>query len=83
VGKTTCATSIAIALSNKGIKTLLLSTDFTPAVGDILNKKIGPNFVEIKENLTAIEFDHNIITNRWIKKFGPEFSMRFSLILSI
>lgn len=83
VGKTTCATSVAIALSNKGIKTLLLSTDFTPAIGDILNKKIGPDFVEINENLTAIEFDRNIITNRWIKKFGPDFYEILSNIINL
>jgi arsenite-transporting ATPase len=83
VGKTTCAVSIAMALSNKGIKTLLLSTDFTPALGDILNKKVGPEFTEIKENLTAIEFDQNIITNRWIKKFGSDFYEILSNIVNL
>jgi arsenite-transporting ATPase len=83
VGKTTCAASVAIALSNRDINTLLLSTDFTPALGDILDKKIGPNFTKIKDNLTAIEFDHNIVTSRWIKKFGPDFYEILSNIINL
>jgi arsenite-transporting ATPase len=83
VGKTTCASSIAIALSQKGTKTLLISTDFTPALGDIFNKKIGAEFTEINENLYAIEIDHNFITNRWIKKFGPDFYDILSNIINV
>jgi arsenite-transporting ATPase len=83
VGKTTCAASIAMALSNRHINTLLLSTDFTPALGDILDKKVGPNFTKINDNLTAIEFDHDIITSRWIKKFGPDFYEILSNIVNL
>ncbi|MDY6821054.1 MAG: ArsA family ATPase [Deferribacterota bacterium] len=83
VGKSTCAASIAIALSNKNIKTLLLSTDFTPAIGDVLNIEIGSEFTRVKKHLYATALDQKIITDRWVKKFGPDFYEMLSNIVNL
>jgi len=83
VGKTTSASAIALALANKGEKTLLLSTDFTPAIGDVMEKDIGPEFTKIGDYLTAMEINHKTITERWINKFGPDFHQILSRLVDI
>ncbi|MEC9493133.1 ArsA family ATPase [Flexistipes sp.] len=83
VGKTTNASAVALALANKGEKTLLLSTDFTPAIGDVMETDIGPEFTKINDYLTAMEMDHKTITERWIRKFGPDFHQILSRLVDI
>lgn len=83
VGKTTVASAIAVSLSNKGQKTLLLSTDFSPAVGDVLDFQIGHKITKINENLFSIEIDQKSITDRWIKKFGQDFNEILSRLINI
>lgn len=83
VGKTTSASAIALALANRGEKTLLLSTDFTPAIGDVLEIDIGPEFTKVGDYLTALEMDHKTITERWISKFGPDFHQILSRLIDI
>lgn len=83
VGKTTVASAIAISLSTDNRKTLLLSTDFSPAVSDVLDVKVGPKITKINENLFAIEIDQKSITDRWIKKFGNDFNEILSRLINI
>lgn len=83
VGKTTVASAIAISLSTDNRKTLLLSTDFSPAVSDVLDVEVGPKITKINENLFAIEIDQKSITDRWIKKFGNDFNEILSRLINI
>jgi len=83
VGKTTGASAIALALANKGEKTLLLSTDFSPAIGDVMEKDIGPEFTKVGNYLTAMEMNHKTITERWTNKFGPDFHQILSRLVDI
>lgn len=83
VGKTTSASAIALALANKGQKTLLLSTDFSPAIGDVMEKNIGPEFTKVGDYLTAMEIDHKAITERWTNKFGSDFHQILSRLVDI
>ena len=41
VGKTTCASAIALGLAESGRKVLLISSDPTPSLSDIYEQEIG------------------------------------------
>jgi arsenite-transporting ATPase len=57
VGKTTCASSAGFYLSEKGFKTLVISTDPAHSLSDSLGQKIGDEIKEVKsvKNLSALE----------------------------
>lgn len=56
VGKTTVSSSFAVKVSEKGKKTLLISTDPAHSLSDVFNKKIEGE-KKLSENLTAVEID--------------------------
>lgn len=57
VGKTTCASAAALQLADKGLRTLLLSTDPAHSLSDCLEQEIGLEIraVEGVSNLWALE----------------------------
>lgn len=55
VGKTTCSASYALSEANRGLKTLLVSTDPAHSTSDIFETKINDNITNILPNLDAIE----------------------------
>jgi arsenite-transporting ATPase len=57
VGKTTCAAATAIMAARTGIKTLVMSSDPAHSLADALNKELGPEPMEVAENLWAQEID--------------------------
>jgi arsenite-transporting ATPase len=57
VGKTTTACALAIQSADGGQKTLLVSTDPAPSVGDALDLPIGDEEVPIIDNLVARQID--------------------------
>jgi arsenite-transporting ATPase len=57
VGKTTTASATAIAASQAGKRVLLVSTDPAHNTSDILGQPIGPDIVEVRSNLHALEID--------------------------
>ncbi|HTM30866.1 MAG TPA: ArsA family ATPase [Vicinamibacterales bacterium] len=57
VGKTTAASATAIAASQAGKRVLLVSTDPAHNTSDILGQPIGPDIVQVRPNLHAIEID--------------------------
>lgn len=59
VGKTTCATSVAVALAERGYKTILVSTDPAHSLEWVLGQKIAdkPTPVQGVENLEAAQID--------------------------
>lgn len=62
VGKSTMSCATAVWLANKGYKTLLVTTDPAPNLGDIFEQEIGHKITPIGgvKNLFAIEIDPNI-----------------------
>lgn len=57
VGKTSVAAACAWKLADGGQRTLLASTDAAHSVGDVLDRRIGPEVVSVVENLDAVELD--------------------------
>ncbi|MCS7115910.1 MAG: ArsA family ATPase [Nitrososphaerota archaeon] len=72
VGKTTCATATAFHFAKVGLKTLIISTDPTPSLSDIFEVNVRGVATSIRENLTAIELDYNLVIERWKERFGDE-----------
>jgi arsenite/tail-anchored protein-transporting ATPase len=57
VGKSTMSCATALWLATSGHKTLLVTTDPAPNVGDIFAQEVGPKITRVHENLDAIEID--------------------------
>ncbi len=74
VGKTTCASAIAIQLSDEGYNTIIISSDPTPSLSDIFETDVGAKETPIPgaPGLTALEISSDLILERWKEKFGPE-----------
>jgi arsenite-transporting ATPase len=74
VGKTTCATAIAVHFARLGRKTLVISSDPTPSLSDIFEKEIGDRQTPITavDGLYAIEISSDVVLNMWRERFGPE-----------
>ena len=79
VGKTTCAAAMALAASRLGRKVLLVSTDPAHSTADIFERAIGPEPVELRTNLWALEIDAATESARYVVEvkervralFGP------------
>lgn len=57
VGKTSIAAATACKLASTGKKVLVMSTDQAHSLGDSLDYKLGPEPIEVTENLFAMEVD--------------------------
>jgi arsenite/tail-anchored protein-transporting ATPase len=74
VGKTTCAAAIATHLAASGRKTLLITSDMTPSLSDVLERQIGNNVTSVSVNLDAYEISQEAIVSWWRNRFGRDFS---------
>jgi len=75
VGKTTCSAALAVGLSElKNEKVLLLTTDLTPTLSDVLKAELksSPTKVDGYSNLYAMELDEATVIRRWKARFGSE-----------
>jgi len=74
VGKTTCASAIALHFALKGKKTLIISSDPTPSLSDIFEMEIGDRETPIRNlaNLWGIEISSEVVLKKWKERFGPE-----------
>jgi len=74
VGKTTCASAIALHFSLQGKKTLIISSDPTPSLSDIFEMEIGDQERPIKnaKDLYGIEISSDVVLKKWKERFGPE-----------
>jgi arsenite-transporting ATPase len=74
VGKTTCATAIAVHFARLGRKTLIISSDPTPSLSDIFEMEIGDQQTPIAGigGLYGIEISADVVLNMWRERFGPE-----------
>jgi len=57
VGKTTCAAATALRAAEQGYRTLVLSSDPAHSLADALDMPLGPEPVQVVENLWAQEVD--------------------------
>jgi arsenite/tail-anchored protein-transporting ATPase len=74
VGKTTCASAIALHFALQGKRTLIISSDPTPSLSDIFEMEIGDRETAIAgvENLHGIEISSDVVLKKWKERFGPE-----------
>ncbi|GAA4929168.1 TRC40/GET3/ArsA family transport-energizing ATPase [Streptomonospora halophila] len=68
VGKTTMAASAALALADRGLRTLLISTDPAHSLGDALETRLGESPRRVAENLWAAEPDAEAAVRRRVKQ---------------
>lgn len=79
VGKTTCASAMALTASRAGRRVLLVSTDPAHSTSDLFERPIGPEPVELLPGLTGLEIDGRFESKRYLAKvkdqikglFGP------------
>ncbi|HET6878420.1 MAG TPA: ArsA family ATPase [Jatrophihabitans sp.] len=57
VGKTTTAAATALRLADRGVKTLLLSTDTAHSLADALDVALGDEPTEVAPGLSAVQID--------------------------
>lgn len=66
VGKTTCASAMALAASRAGRRVLLVSTDPAHSTSDIFERPIGDEPVQIAPSLHALEIDAAAESKRYV-----------------
>jgi arsenite-transporting ATPase len=69
VGKTSISAATALKCADMGLKTIVISTDTAHSLADSLEKKIGPEPVEIYPNLWAQEVDARYSMEKYWGKF--------------
>jgi arsenite/tail-anchored protein-transporting ATPase len=74
VGKTTCASAIAVRIAVEGKKVLIISSDPTPSLSDIFEVAIGSVETKIDERyeLYGLEISSEVVLKKWKERFGPE-----------
>ncbi|MDI6601639.1 MAG: TRC40/GET3/ArsA family transport-energizing ATPase [Thermoanaerobacteraceae bacterium] len=81
VGKTSCSASYGMFCAQKGLKTLIVSTDPAHSLGDIYEVKIGGNIKELDENLFGLEIDPEAVSNEYINRTKAEMQKTLSPII--
>ena len=74
VGKTTSASATALHFARGGLRTLLISSDPTPSLSDILEVDVRGEItpIEAAPGLDAVELDFDTVVEMWKEKFGKE-----------
>ncbi len=72
VGKTTLSAATALHFAGEGYRTLILTSDPAPSLGDIFEHEVGDRAVEVAPNLHALELSTEEVLRRWKQKFGGE-----------
>ncbi|OPY74275.1 MAG: Arsenical pump-driving ATPase [Syntrophorhabdus sp. PtaU1.Bin058] len=74
VGKTTCASAIALKIAMEGKKVLVISSDPTPSLSDIFDIAVGDRERRVHDQyeLYGLEVSSEIVLKRWKERFGPE-----------
>ncbi len=68
VGKTTCSTANSISYAERGLRTLLVSTDPAHSISDVLGVKIGKKIINLRENLDGLEIDPEYEAELYVNK---------------
>ncbi len=78
VGKTTCASAMALAASREGKRTLLVSTDPAHSTSDIFERPFDREEREVCPGLTGIELDADFEARRYIDGVKTQIARLFS-----
>jgi len=78
VGKTSVAAATALACADRGIRTLLVSTDIAHSLGDALDIPVGPTPTQITDHLWAHEPDVFFNISRYWRTIQSYFASLFS-----
>jgi len=66
VGKTTTAAATAVCAAERGRRTLVVSADAAHSLGDVFERRLGPDPIEIAPGLDASEVDPRVeMRNHW------------------
>ena len=57
VGKTTIAAATAVCAAERGRRTLVVSADAAHSLGDVFERRLGPDSIEIAPHLDASDVD--------------------------
>lgn len=68
VGKSTCSAALALLLSEKGKKVLLVSTDPAHNTGDLFHLKPGQGIMNVSRNLDILEINSESEAKRYIEE---------------
>ncbi len=85
VGKTTCSAATALHFADKGLKTLLISSDPAPSLSDILEMKCSERIIEVPgvQNLHTVELGFEIVLEMWKVRYGGEVCQVISSFLPV
>lgn len=85
VGKTTCSAATAYHFARSGHRTLLLSTDRSPSLSDILETDVFGEITPVEgvENLDAVEMDYELLRKEWKATYGADVYRVFSSFLGV
>lgn len=74
VGKTTCASAIAVKIALEGKKVLVISSDPAPSLSDIFETSIGSRETKIVDSymLYGLEISSEVVLDKWKERFGAE-----------
>jgi arsenite-transporting ATPase len=74
VGKTTTSAATAVRFADRGERTLLLSTDRSPSLSDVLGLDVSGELTPVPgvDGLDAMELDYDAVAERWKAEFGEE-----------
>jgi len=78
VGKTSISAATALRCAEMGLKTIVISTDTAHSLADSLEKKIGPEPVELYPNLWAQEVDARYSMEKYWGRFHDYMAALFS-----
>jgi arsenite/tail-anchored protein-transporting ATPase len=78
VGKTSISAATALRCAEMGLKTIVISTDTAHSLADSLDKKIGPEPVELYPNLWAQEVDARYSMDKYWGRFQKYMVSLFS-----
>jgi len=81
VGKTTSSASYAYQCAQKGMKTLVVSTDPAHSLCDIFETDIGSQMKELRANLYALEIDPEQESMKYIQKIKSNMSKTVSPVI--
>lgn len=66
VGKTTCSAAYALSLAERGLRTLLVSTDPAHSLGDLLGVRVGDETLQVEGGLCVREIDPEGAVHRYL-----------------